>query len=136
AFAQQFQELPPNSVVGNVLGQSNPSFAVPFNQLAAQLMLPGQGGLVQGPASAVAGHVVVFGAGPNVIADGGGVAGSGTVTSVTCGSGLSGGTITTTGTCAVNLSVITNALGANVSLNSIGTFFDGPSVAQGTSGTW
>lgn len=31
---------------------------------------------------------------------------------------------------------ITNSLGANVTLNNIATFFDGPSVAQGTVGTW
>jgi hypothetical protein len=62
--------------------------------------------------------------------------GTGTVTSVTCGTGLSGGTFTTTGTCAVNLSVLTNSLGADVLLNNTANFFDGPSVAQGTSGTW
>lgn len=63
-------------------------------------------------------------------------AGTGSVTSVTCGTGLSGGTFTTSGTCAVSLSVITNSLGANVALNNTGTYFDGPSVAQGTSGMW
>jgi hypothetical protein len=57
------------------------------------------------------------------------------VTSVICGTGLSGGTITTTGTCAVNLSAITAALGSNVALNN-STYTDGPSIAQGTSGTW
>ena len=31
---------------------------------------------------------------------------------------------------------ITTSLGGNVSLSNTGTFFDGPSVAQGTSGTW
>lgn len=31
---------------------------------------------------------------------------------------------------------ITNSLGADVTLNNTGTYFDGPSVAQGTSGTW
>ncbi len=63
-------------------------------------------------------------------------AGSGSVTSVTCGTGLSGGTFTTTGTCAVNLSTFTNSLGADVALNVTANYFDGPSVAQGTSGTW
>jgi hypothetical protein len=37
-------------------------------------------------------------------------AGTGTVTSVTCGSGLSGGTITTTGTCAVVSAYITSGV--------------------------
>lgn len=31
---------------------------------------------------------------------------------------------------------LTNSLGSNVALNSTSTYFDGPSVAQGTSGTW
>jgi hypothetical protein len=69
AFAQQFETLPPNSVVGNVLGQSGPSFAVSFDQLAAQLML--HGGLVKGPTSATQGHAAVFGSVPNVVLDAG-----------------------------------------------------------------
>lgn len=36
----------------------------------------------------------------------------------------------------VTLSPITNTLSGNVTLNNTGTFFDGPSVAQGTAGTW
>jgi len=36
----------------------------------------------------------------------------------------------------VLMSPITNSLAGNVSLNNTGNFFDGPSVAQGTSGTW
>ncbi len=59
---------------------------------------------------------------------------AGTVTSVTCGTGLSGGTITTSGTCAVNLSVLTNAIGDIAVAN--GSYTDGPTVAQGTSGVW
>lgn len=80
------------------------------------------------------GHVATWDANGN-IQDGGAV-GSGTVTSVTCGTGLSGGTFTTSGTCAVNLSTLTNSLGAVVNLNNTGSFFTGPTVAQGTSGTW
>lgn len=34
------------------------------------------------------------------------------------------------------LSNITNSLGANVALNNTANYFDGPSVAQGTAGTW
>ena len=103
AFGQQYLELPPHSVVGNLKTQSNPSFAVQLNELAAGLML--DGGLVQGPASATAGHAAVFGATGNVIVDGGGIAGTGTVTSVTCGAGLSGGTIAASGTCALNIPI-------------------------------
>lgn len=62
--------------------------------------------------------------------------GTGTVTSVTGGTGLSGGVITTTGTLAVNLATAANSLAADVTISSTGTFFDGPSMAQGTSGTW
>jgi hypothetical protein len=65
-----------------------------------------------------------------------GAAAAGGVSSVTCGTGLSGGTITTSGTCAVSLTTVTNSLGADVLLNSTSTYFDGPSTAQGTSGTW
>jgi hypothetical protein len=61
---------------------------------------------------------------------------AGSVTSVTCGTGLSGGTFTTSGTCAVNLTFLTNSLGADVALTNTGTFFDGPSIAQGATGTW
>lgn len=65
-----------------------------------------------------------------------GAAAAGGVSSVTCGTGLSGGIITTSGTCGVNLSTLTSSLGANVSLSNTSNFFDGPTVAQGTSGTW
>jgi hypothetical protein len=34
------------------------------------------------------------------------------------------------------LSSLTNSLGADVNLNNTANYFDGPSVAQGTSGTW
>jgi hypothetical protein len=62
--------------------------------------------------------------------------GSGTVTQVVCGTGLSGGTITTSGTCSVNLTTVINSLGSDTALSNTGSYFDGPSVAQGTSGTW
>lgn len=65
-----------------------------------------------------------------------GAAAGGGVSSITCGVGMSGGTITTSGTCDVNLSKLTNSLGANVSLNNTANYFTGPTVAQGTTGTW
>lgn len=37
---------------------------------------------------------------------------------------------------AVNPAPLTSSLGADVSLNNTANYFDGPSVAQGTSGTW
>lgn len=70
-------------------------------------------------------------------------AGAGTVTSVTLGSGYGisvSGTNPITGsgtfTPAVGLTSVTNTLGATVNLNNTATFFDGPSVAQGSTGTW
>lgn len=62
--------------------------------------------------------------------------GTGTVTSVTCGTGLSGGTFTTSGTCAASLSNANNILSGDVVLNNTANYFDGPSMAQGTAGTW
>ncbi|MDA9511157.1 hypothetical protein XI09_42205 [Bradyrhizobium sp. CCBAU 11386] len=69
--------------------------------------------------------------------------GAGTVTSVTLGAGYGisvSGTnpVTTAGTFtpAVGLSTITSSLGADVLLNNVGNYFDGPSVAQGSTGTW
>lgn len=60
----------------------------------------------------------------------------GTVTQVNSGTGLTGGPITTTGTLAVSLSTLTNSISSDVALNNTANYFDGPSVAQGTSGTW
>lgn len=36
----------------------------------------------------------------------------------------------------INLTPITNSLSGDVTLNNTGTYFDGPSVAQGSTGTW
>jgi hypothetical protein len=52
---------------------------------------------------------------------------------VTCGTGLSGGS---SGACAVALTSATNSIGADVLLNNTANYFDGPSTAQGTTGTW
>jgi hypothetical protein len=65
-----------------------------------------------------------------------GAAAAGGVSSITAGTGLSGGTITTSGTIAVNLPFLTNSISAGFNLNNTALYFDGPSVAQGTSGTW
>ena len=56
------------------------------------------------------------------------------VTSVSSGYGLTG-TVTTTGSLAVSLSTATNSLSIDVAIAN-GSFTDGPSVAQGTTGTW
>ncbi len=70
-------------------------------------------------------------------------AGSGTSTGTNSGdqTNISGNSATAntagnlTGTPAF-FAPITNSLGANVALNNSSTYFDGPSVAQGTSGKW
>jgi hypothetical protein len=139
AFAQQSQILPllsPKTLVGNMrCCGPQPGYAVTIPELIAELST---NGLVQVLAPATPGHAVVFGSVPNSVVDGGvpSGTGTGTVTAVTCGAGLSGGTFTTTGTCAVSLSNLTNSLGADVALNNTANYFDGPSVAQGVTGTW
>ena len=60
----------------------------------------------------------------------------GTVTSIIGGQGLSGGTITTTGTLALNMTFFANSLAADVPMGTIGTYFVGPSVSVGATGTW
>lgn len=64
------------------------------------------------------------------------VSGTGTVTNVAGGYGITGGPITTTGTLAVSLTTASNILGADVNLNNTANYFDGPSMAQGGTGTW
>jgi hypothetical protein len=61
---------------------------------------------------------------------------NGTVTSVVAGTGLSGGTITTSGTVALNVQALTNTLTGDVLITNNTSYFDGPSVSQGTTGTW
>jgi len=69
-------------------------------------------------------------------------AGTGTVTSVgltnTYGLSISGSPVTTSGniSAGVSLTTATNTLGGDVSLSNSSNYFDGPSMAQGTSGTW
>jgi hypothetical protein len=58
------------------------------------------------------------------------------VTSVTAGTGLSGGVITSTGTISLNISYLAASLPADVLLNNTANYFIGPSVSQGTTGTW
>lgn len=64
----------------------------------------------------------------------------GTVQSVGTGNssqtGLTGGPITISGSLAVSLRTFTNSLAADVSLATIGTYFNGPSVTQDTAGVW
>lgn len=63
-------------------------------------------------------------------------AGTGTVTSVTCGSGLSGGAITTSGTCDIAAGGVTNTMlaGSIAASKLIGS--DIATVGTVTSGTW
>lgn len=61
---------------------------------------------------------------------------TGTVTQVNGGYGLVGGPITASGSLAVSLTNLSNSLSSDRVLNNVTTYFDGPSVAQGTSGVW
>lgn len=69
-------------------------------------------------------------------------AGTGTVTSVgltnTYGLSVSGSPVTTSGNITANvaLSSMANSLTGNVALNNTGLYFTGPTVAQGSTGTW
>lgn len=59
------------------------------------------------------------------------------VTGILTGFGISGNNSTGVVTLTVGLTTNTStALGADVLLNNVTTYFDGPSVAQGTTGTW
>lgn len=62
----------------------------------------------------------------------------GTVTQVNTGVGLTGGPITISGTLAVSLTTLTNSLASDVQLSTAAgaPYVNGPSVAQGSSGTW
>lgn len=78
--------------------------------------------------------------GNTAITAGTGISVSGTA-NATIATNLSAGTgISITGTApqtiATSLSSLTASLSGNVSLNNTGLYFDGPSVAQGVSGTW
>jgi hypothetical protein len=56
----------------------------------------------------------------------------------TYGLSISGSPVTTSGSISagVSLSTASNVLGSDVSMTMSATYFDGPSMAQGTSGTW
>lgn len=70
-----------------------------------------------------------------------GITGTGTLTAGATGAGFTVALTTSTVTGnlpAANLpsTAIVNSLGADVLLSNTGTYFDGPSVAQGVTGTW
>ena len=50
--------------------------------------------------------------------------------------GVGTGLTSSSGNANVSLSTASNSLGGNVALNNAANYFDGPSMAQGTSGTW
>jgi fibronectin-binding autotransporter adhesin len=63
------------------------------------------------------------------------IAGENIVSALTAGQGIAI-TGTTNATIAVSFSKITNTLASNVTIPTAGTYVDGPSVAQGVTGTW
>lgn len=80
-------------------------------------LVPGAGN-VTGPGSAVSGNIATF---------------NGTTGKIIQDSGISPTAIPAS---SLVLGQVTNVLGADVNLNNTGTYFDGPSVAQGVTGTW
>jgi hypothetical protein len=101
-------------------------------------------GLINGSATYSLGSgsgLMLHADGTNWVAMAIGGTGTGTVTSaaIASGNGISTSgtcTITTSGTCtvSVSLSELTNALSSNIPLGA--TYVTGPSVAQGSTGTW
>lgn len=75
-----------------------------------------------------------------IVAGGVGIAGAlnvgGIVTAPTAAAGTNTTQVATTAFVAAFHAPITNSLAADVNLNNVGLYFDGPSVAQGKSGTW
>ena len=60
-----------------------------------------------------------------------------TAGNVTTNANLTGAIVTSSGNATtVNMAPITNSLSADVACNNIANYFTGPSVSQGTSGTW
>lgn len=55
---------------------------------------------------------------------------------IVAGTGISINSVGSSVTVAMAPTTITNSLGGDVNLNNTSNYFDGPSVAQGTSGTW
>jgi hypothetical protein len=67
------------------------------------------------------------------------ISSAGSVSSIAGNTGaftLSTGITNSVNDIRLNMSTASNFLGADVNLNNVTTFFDGPSMAQGTSGTW
>jgi hypothetical protein len=67
------------------------------------------------------------------------ISSAGSVSSIAGNTGaftLSTGIINSVNDIRLGMSSASNFLGADVNLNNVTTFFDGPSMAQGTSGTW
>jgi len=65
------------------------------------------------------------------------ITGAATITgTTTLATSLTGPLYATAGVVSVGTSIYTNSLGADVNLTNTASYFDGPSVAQGTSGKW
>lgn len=60
-----------------------------------------------------------------------------TGTTITGAYGITGGgDLSANRTLGVNLTTVSNSIGGNVAMNNTANYFDGPSVAQGSTGTW
>lgn len=105
------------------------------------VLAPGEGRVVQTIAAAT-GYVTVSRFGP--VTDGDAIVAGGTDGTKKVRLEVDGLTTATTRVVTVpdrdltlnDLAPITNSIGSDVVLNNVGLFFTGPTVAQGTSGTW
>ena len=82
-------------------------------------------------------HVAALVANSRQVISGGGLTGGGDLSAdrtLVVGAGT--GIAVNADDVAVNLSTLTNSLSADVDLNNTGQFFTGPTVAQGSTGTW
>ena len=117
-----------NVAVGGITGLGTgvgAALAVNVGSAGAPVVLNGAGGT---PSSMTATNLTGTASGLSI---------GGNAATVTTNANLTGAIVTSSGNATtVNHSPITNSLGADVALSNTAAYFDGPSVAQGSSGTW
>ncbi|WP_426608651.1 hypothetical protein [Bradyrhizobium sp. McL0616] len=143
--------LPPYTLVGNLRGIGAPGYAVTMSELATALNNQGvtsPDGTIRSNISGAPGPAAdntisavldkLFGTTQGTVI----YRGTNTAGWSALPPGPAGQFLSTNGPNAnpswanLPISGLSNSLGADVSLNSIGAYFAGPSITQGTSGTW
>lgn len=118
------------------IGVASPAFTQFASQVVNSVAVGGITGLGTGVATALGINVGTTGAvlvkGTSVCADLSGSAAS-CSTDTTNAANITSGSLPTA---RLSLGQLTNSTSGNTSLNNTGTCFDGPSVAQGATGTW